>query len=72
MKKEQLFKLLNKNKGMNDPLKHPLNTFKCILRDYDDTSNVSTHSEKIEGLNHDFTLIFKPSKPFTKKALKGF
>ncbi len=71
MKKEQLFKLFNKNKGMNDYSKHPLKTFKCILRNYNDTIDISTHSKKMEGLNHDFILIFRPSKPFTKKALKG-
>jgi len=71
MNKKLLSKLINKNKGIYITIKKPLNTFKCILRDYKDTGIVSTHSEKIDGLNNDLTLIFRPSKPLLKKAVKG-
>lgn len=71
MKKEDLFKLLNKGKRANhfEPVKPKKKTFKAILYKYTGLSIIKTIERQYEDLKDDLTLIFKPVKRFTKKDL---
>ena len=73
MKKENLFKLLNKGKRLNhfEPVKPKKYTLKSIVYKYTGLKVLKAFESLIEGLKEDLTIIFKPTQRFTKKDLKG-
>ena len=73
MKKENLFKLLNKGKRLNhfEPVKPKKHTLKSIVYKYTGLKVLKAFESLLEGLKEDLTIIFKPTQRFTKKDLKG-
>ena len=73
MKKENLFKLLNKGKRLNhfEPVKPKKYTLKSIVYKYTGLKVLKAFESLLEGLKEDLTIIFKPTQRFTKKDLKG-
>jgi len=70
MKKEQIFRLLNRNKRDETfQYKTPKNVLKVILYSYTGRKIKEITESIIEGLKHPITIIFKPVKHFTKKHL---
>ena len=72
MDKNILSKLLNDNKRLEIIKKDSRKLFKVVLKAFNGKKIVSETSSFIDGLQHNTTLIFKPVKAFTKKAIKGF
>ena len=73
MKKENLFKLLNKGKRLNhfEPVKPKKHTLKSIVYKYTGLKVLKAFESLLEGLKEDLIIIFKPTQRFTKKDLKG-
>ena len=70
MKKEQIFRLLNRNKRNETfEYKTPKNVLKVILYSYTGRKIKEITESIIEGLKHPITIIFKPVKHFTKRHL---
>ena len=71
MKLEQLHQLINANKKLISIKKPVKKLLKCILYSHTGKRILRQFEEFRSDLKHDLEIIFKPSKPFTKKDLKG-
>tara|TARA_Y100000588_G_C13873011_1_gene761128 strand:+ start:195 stop:659 length:465 start_codon:yes stop_codon:yes gene_type:complete len=72
MKKEQIFKLLNRGKRDHTDIKKPKKrVFTVELWNYTGKRVLKTIKRYMTGLNDNLSIVFKPVKTFTKKQLKG-
>jgi len=71
MYKESLSRLINSNKRIIKVEKPKKKLFKVVLWKYTGRSILKTVERYYSGLKHDFEVIFKPVKHFTKKNLSG-